>query len=274
MIPDLAHSYDVRARLIRFDVPRSARGRSDRGPAAPSTSPTERPGRSGRVVAVAIDLDRTILRPGGRPTARARRAVREIRAMGLWALLVSGRKYDDLLRLAKGLGPWDGLVAEDGAVVEAPAGRPPRITGRRVAASVRARFAAGPRLHPEFGVVVASVPRAERLDLLRAITGLPVTVVANVDRLMVLPAGVTKGSGVGAALGRLGAPGGAYAAIGDAENDLGLLRGAALSAAVANALPLVRSTVDYVCRDPFDRGVLEFVEGPLRARLAATRRAT
>jgi hydroxymethylpyrimidine pyrophosphatase-like HAD family hydrolase len=215
---------------------------------------------------VVTDLDRTLLGPSGRATARARRALREIRALGFRALLVSGRTYADLTRYAPEFGEWDGLVAEDGAVVEAPIGQPPAVTGRRVAGVVRRRLGSNPRLHAEVGEVVASVPLQERRILARTLAGLPVELVANVDRLMILPTGVTKRSGVRMALRRMGLAGQGYAAIGDAENDLDLLQNADFSAAVANAIPTVRSAVDYLCRGSFDRGVLEFVEGPLRAR--------
>jgi hydroxymethylpyrimidine pyrophosphatase-like HAD family hydrolase len=221
--------------------------------------------------AFVTDLDRTLLRTGGAATASARRALREVRAMGLPTLLVSGRPYEDLVRLARPFGEWDALVAEDGAVVEAPTGRPPWTRGRRTAATVRGRVRASPRLHPEFGRVVASVPLAERIALRRAVRGLAVVLVSNVDRVMVIPRGLSKGSGVATALRRLGLHRAGYAAIGDAENDLEMLRGADLSGAVANAIPAVRAEVDYRCHRPFDRGVLEFVQGPLRERLDAAR---
>jgi hydroxymethylpyrimidine pyrophosphatase-like HAD family hydrolase len=187
--------------------------------------------------------------------------------MGLTALLVSGRPYEELVRLAHEIGEWDGLVAEDGAVVEAPLGHRPLIRGRSTAATVRRRLRGVYGLTPELGRVIASVPRSQRRLLQRTLEGLPVVVQANIDRLMVVPAGLNKASGVRVALRRLGLPRTEYAAIGDAENDLELLRGAALSGAVANAIPRVRAVVDYVCRAPFDRGVLEFVRGPVRARV-------
>jgi len=221
------------------------------------------------LAAVVTDLDRTLLPPSGRTTTHARRALRGIRALGLKALLVSGRTYADLTLYAPKFGTWDGLVAENGAVVEAPIGAPPFVLGRRRASVVRARMLADPRLHPELGEVIASVPRRERRALRDALVGLRVDLVPNIDRLMVLPAGVSKRTGVHTALRRLGMPGAGYAAIGDAENDRELLERAEYSAAVANAIPAVRAHVDYVCRGSFDRGVLEFVDGPLRDRVRA-----
>ncbi|MCI4372062.1 MAG: Cof-type HAD-IIB family hydrolase [Thermoplasmata archaeon] len=209
-------------------------------------------------------MDRTILPPSGRVSPEARRALRQVRAMGLGTILVSGRTQTELARLARGFGPWDALVSENGAVVEAPCGSPPRIVGRAIAAAVRRRLVEFPSLHPELGSVVISVPRVERRPLVRAVAGLAVDLIPNVDRLMVVPAGLTKRSGLRGAMRLLGVPGKPYAAIGDAENDVELLEGAAISGAVANARRPARGAADYLCRRRFDRGVLEFVQGPVR----------
>jgi len=221
-------------------------------------------------VAFVTDLDRTLQRPGGRPTQAARRALLEAQHLGLRTVLVSGREYVALQRLARGFGHWDALVAEDGAVVEAPIGRPARVVGRSTAAEIRRRLTRlHPKLHGAWGEVIFSVPRGHRRRLVRMLTGLPVHVTANVDRLMVVPAGVTKLTGVRVALRQLGLGDRPFAAIGDAENDLELLRGASLSATVANGRPEVRRVVDFVAGRSFDRGVLEFVHGPLRERVTS-----
>lgn len=186
--------------------------------------------------------------------------------MGFRVLLVSGRPYSTLGVMAQKFGTLDGIVAENGAIVEAPLGTAPTVTGRRVARSVRARIRGQSRLHPDVGEIVISVPRSMRRRLEAAVAGLPVQLVPNVDRLMVVPDGVSKRSGMRTALRQLGIAHGRYAAIGDAENDVALLEGARLAGAVANAEPNVLAAVDYVCRERFERGVLEFVRGPL-ARL-------
>jgi phosphoglycolate phosphatase len=216
-----------------------------------------------RVAAFATDLDRTLLRPGGHPSPAAREALRRARARGLRTLLVSGRRYEELVRFARGYPGLDGLVAENGAVIEAPRGRRPTVIGRATGALVQRRIRAVRGLGGVFGRVVASVGREKEPLLLRAVDRLPVRIVPNVDNLMVLPRGVTKRSGTRVALRQLGVGGRGYVAIGDAENDLDLLRGARFSAAVSNAEPSVRRLVDYVCREEFEAGVLEFVTGPL-----------
>lgn len=218
----------------------------------------------GRVIAAfATDLDRTLLRPGGSPSPVGRTALREAQAMGLRTLLVSGRAYSELGRLARDFGAVDGIVAENGAVVEAPLGSPPTVVGGRSMARARRRLKDRQELHCEFGEVIVSVPRREQRLLAETLAGLSVRVTRNVDRLMVLPGSVTKRSGTRLALRQLGLGRSGYAAIGDAENDLDLLRGARFAGAVANAEPSVREAAAYVCRGRCERGVLEFVRGPL-----------
>jgi hydroxymethylpyrimidine pyrophosphatase-like HAD family hydrolase len=225
---------------------------------------------AGGLRAFATDLDRTLLTPGTPPSVAARKALASARHLGLRVLLVSGRRYSELRRYARAFGPLDGIVAENGAVVEAPVGSTPRMVGRRTGDRVRSRIRAVPTLPATFGEVVASVPQSFRPLLRTTIADLPVHLVGNVGHLMVLPRNVTKSSGTRIALRRLGLAGAAYAAIGDAENDIDLLRGARLSGAVKNAEPVLRSIADYVCHAAGPSGVLEFVEGPL-ARYVASR---
>jgi phosphoglycolate phosphatase len=219
------------------------------------------------LAAFVTDLDRTLLPPGGRPTRSGRHALAVARSLGLKTVLVSGREYGKLGALARGFGGWDALVAEDGAVVEAPFGRAPVVQGGSRSAAVRRRLAQPPELGGDWGDVIVSLPRSERARLARRLDGLAVHLVANVDRIMVVPDGVSKRAGVRRALRQLGLAGQPYAAIGDAENDVTMLEGAALAGTVANARPGVRRVVDFVADGEFDSGVEEFVLGPVRDRM-------
>jgi hydroxymethylpyrimidine pyrophosphatase-like HAD family hydrolase len=215
------------------------------------------------VAALAVDLDRTLVYPGHRPPQIAVRALGEARAMGLKVILVSGRPHVALEPFLAVLGTVDAVVAENGAVVEAPRGRRPSVVGVSVGTRVRLRLAREPQIPVEFGEIVASVRQEDLRRAARLLRGLPVTFVRNVDRVMVLPKGVTKSFGVRTALRQMRLPGLPFAAIGDGENDLPMLRDAALSAAVANGTPAARSAAGYLCRGSGARGVAEFVRGPL-----------
>jgi hypothetical protein len=77
---------------------------------------------------------------------------------------------------------------------------------------------------------------------------------------MVLPAGTNKASGMAEALEDLGLSAHNLAAIGDAENDHALLDLAECSAAVANAVPMLKARADLVMRGDHGAGVIELIE--------------
>jgi len=80
---------------------------------------------------------------------------------------------------------------------------------------------------------------------------------------MILPAGVTKGTGLLAALDELGlSPHNAIAA-GDAENDPALLQAAEVGAAVASAVPSLAAHAHLRLGSRNGSGVAELLTGPL-----------
>lgn len=215
------------------------------------------------LMALAVDIDRTLLPPGRISLGPASKVLTTAHQMGLKVVLVSGREYPWLAALAAKLPFVDALVAENGAVVEAPVGGRVRVVGRATGSRVRRRLARSPWASAEYGEVVVSVPRSMGRKVGLLVRDLAVDLVPNADRVMVLPAGVTKASGMRVALRALHLGSHPFAAIGDGENDIPLLCEAALSGAVNNAHPRVAAIADYVCRAPFGDGVLEFVVGPL-----------
>lgn len=221
------------------------------------------------LVAFAVDLDRTLRAPGSSAVGPPTKVLDRVRRLGLKVVLVSGREHAMLAAFAQKIRSIDAIVAENGAVIEAPVGGDVRVIGRATAARVRRRLAQAPWAMAEYGTVVTSFPRASEPRVRNLMRGLEVEFVPNVDRTMILPRGVTKATGTRLALRALHLGSSAFAAIGDGENDLPLLDAAELSGAVRNARPQVRASVDYVCRAPYLAGVAEFVRGPLVRRLGA-----
>ena len=78
-----------------------------------------------------------------------------------------------------------------------------------------------------------------------------------------LPAGVTKASGLLAALDEFGLSAHNTIAVGDAENDLALLQAAEVGAAVANAVPSLAAHADLHLRSRNGAGVVELLTGEL-----------
>lgn len=82
---------------------------------------------------------------------------------------------------------------------------------------------------------------------------------------MILPAGVTKGTGVTDTLGRLGISPHSAIGVGDAENDHALLAACELGVAVANAVAPLAEHADLVLTAPNGTGVADLLTGPLLA---------
>ena len=217
-------------------------------------------------LALAVDYDGTIAHHGVVDEA-TQAALRRLRAGARRLLLVTGRELDDLRRVGPPLDLFDLVVAENGALLFDPA------SGEAVALAEPPpeRFVARLR---ELGVAPLSVGAAivaswepNETMVLQAIRelGLDLQITFNKGAVMVLPGGVTKASGVRAALERLELSPLNCAAIGDAENDLPFLEAAGLGVAVANALPSVKERVALVTERDHGAGVAELVD-----RLLAT----
>jgi hypothetical protein len=76
---------------------------------------------------------------------------------------------------------------------------------------------------------------------------------------MVLPTGVSKATGLHAALDAMGISYHSTVGVGDAENDFALLEGCEIGVAVANALPSLKEYADLVLTQPGTGAVAEFL---------------
>lgn len=213
----------------------------------------------GEVRAIACDYDRTLTTESLELHEGAAQALRGWRASsGGHIVVASGR----MLGFLRNHVPWaDAIVAENGAVIEWPG------TGRKVVAvggPVGALADAYERLrgHPERGEVIFSCPirEATRLRALADQRRLAVDIVCNADRVMVVPRGVNKGTGVRAALKGLHVAPEDLAAVGDGENDVEMLLAAGVRCAVANAAPVVKEIAQIVTRAGYGDGVVELLE--------------
>lgn len=214
------------------------------------------------VSAVVSDLDRTLSLRHGEVSGIARRAVRLAHDHGLKFVIASGRERAFLERFGRRLPGIDGFVAENGCVliIGGDGGSSIRLFATDDLGRARERLAVAALPETMFGDVIVSVRRAELEEATWLLEGLKVDLVANVDRLMIVPEGVTKLSGTMALLDRLDLDPWTYAAIGDGENDYELLAHARVSGAPRNAVPRLREMATYRCHGPGPRGVLEFVQ--------------
>ena len=95
------------------------------------------------------------------------------------------------------------------------------------------------------------------LDRLPAIT----VVQGSPDNLEVTAPGIDKGSGLRQACAALGVPVEQALALGDSENDLGMLRAAGLAGVMANGTPEAKAEADVIsCADNDHDGAAELIE--------------
>jgi hydroxymethylpyrimidine pyrophosphatase-like HAD family hydrolase/CheY-like chemotaxis protein len=213
--------------------------------------------------AVALDYDGTLAEGELAPDTLT--ALAEARARGIRVILVTGRIINELRGVFAGFEEHlDAVVAENGAVLLTPVGV------RRLAApvdrTVSAALSAREVVHRS-GMVLVACAAADESVALEAVRGLGLDcqLVRNRGELMILPAGVTKGSGLREALGDLGLSHHNTIGVGDGENDHSLLDVCEIGVAVANAVDAIRAHADVTLTLPDGQGVAELLRGPLLA---------
>ena len=144
---------------------------------------------------LALDYDGTIASEGVLdPDVRA--AITDLRARGITVILVSGRNVCELQRVAANLNFVDAVVAENGAVLAFPNGHT-RVIGEPPKPGFLAELS---RRSIDFtvGQCVVEADAAQAARILSVIRDLelPLVLVFNRSRLMVLPQAVSKGTGL------------------------------------------------------------------------------
>lgn len=213
-----------------------------------------------RYRALACDYDGTLATEGRVPSPVID-ALRELRRSGRQLLLVTGRTQDDLLARFPAADLFARIVLENGAVVFHPetgavdvlASPPPEAFVRRLKERGVAPLSTG-------RVVVATREPHGRAaaEAIREL-GLDLHLEFNKGSVMALPSGLTKATGLDAALREILVPAPQVVGVGDAENDRPFLERCGLAVAVANALPAIREMADRVTRSPEGAGVVELV---------------
>src|SRR5688572_29327880 len=176
-----------------------------------------------------------------------RSAIAEARSRGIAVALVTGRRLADLQRVAGDLHFVDAVVAENGAVLHLPGsgysttlGPPPsdillqELIGRGV-----------PHVPGECLVEAAAEHAHQVLDAIRA-RELPLAILFNRGRLMVLPQAISKATGLREVLTILRLSLRSTMGVGDAENDHELLRACEVGVAAGSGSPSLRAAADDI----------------------------
>jgi hypothetical protein len=220
-----------------------------------------------KLCVLALDYDGTIA-TNDRLDPSVEAAIGALRSGGVKVLLVTGRRLSELQRVVRDLRFVDAVVAENGAVAYFPDSGHRIVLAPPVSRALTARLAA---LNIAFQagecLIDADADSAPAmLDVIRALE-LPVVLVFNRRRVMALPQGVSKATGLTAVLTILRASARNTVAIGDAENDHELLRVSEIGAAVAWGSSSLQAAADTVIDGAGPPAVAEFIRG-----LAATGR--
>jgi hypothetical protein len=228
-----------------------------------------------KFLVLALDFDGTIAKDDV-IDPDVRKAIAELRAQGIVVILVTGRILDDLRRVAGELHFVDAVVGENGAVIEFPDSGYSAVLGQPFPPILLTELrqqgiphAAGRSL------VDADARDAPRILAILQRLELPLVLVFNRGRVMLLPQAVSKATGLREALAILRLSEHNAVAIGDAENDHELLRACEVGVAVAWGSEALKRAADYVLPGDGPNAVGDYIRGlahrsrvplPLKAR--------
>jgi phosphoglycolate phosphatase (TIGR01487 family) len=226
------------------------------------------PTRPGRLFDVIVtDYDRTLTDGDLHLSERALRLLQDIREKDdVGVILATGRSLKFVKGIAREVGFMDAVVCENGGVLWFPRLQQTVSLGDTAAVKeilLQRGLAVGE------GEVIISLPR-EREEEVRALlkdSGFSYGVEFNRDSMMVVPAGISKASGVRKALELLKMPDARLLCVGDGENDMSLFAIASVRVATAEAIEPLKETADLVCGHPASQGVEFLLEDLLEGRL-------
>lgn len=218
---------------------------------------------------LALDYDGTIAEEGKtHPDVLV--ALQEARAAGIVVVLVTGRILSELRKVVGNLGIFDAVVAENGAVLAFPSGQT-RVLGRPPLPSLIDELCRL-KVKFKFGDCVLEADAGDAPRILKAIQKLelPLVLAFNRSRLMLLPQGISKATGLRAALDTLRLSLHNCIAIGDAENDVQLLEAAEIGVAVGWGSESLRAMADEVLPGDGPAAVADYIRRVIaRPRLSS-----
>ena len=210
--------------------------------------------QGGRYTALALDMDGT-LTTGGRPLRKeVTSLLREVKRRGTKLILVTGRCLEESYELA-GFDLFDGLVAENGAVLVS--GGRKQLIAPDDWGEARAQMV--PNFEPGCEEVIISADRAF-LDLAaRVVPAAVAKIELNKDRLMILPKGIDKGTGLKRLLASMELERKRTACIGDGENDLPMFEVAGTRVALGNSVEALKQRADLCVGGSDGEGTMEAI---------------
>lgn len=210
--------------------------------------------------ALAADYDGTLATDGVVDEATVE-SLHRLKESGRRLVLVTGRIIEQLTQVFPQLALCDLVVADNGALLFDPkTGEKHKLTDPPPQEFIDELARRGvPRI--EVGDVIVATWEPHETTVLKTIhdMGLELQIIFNKGAVMILPTGVNKATGLRAALTKLGLSHHNTVAVGDAENDEAFLKLCGASAAVENALDVVKKMTDLVMTGARGEGVRELI---------------
>lgn len=194
---------------------------------------------------LALDYDGTIARDG-RAHPDVLSAIRDAKGHGVVVILVTGRIIADLRHVLPEADLFDAIVAENGAVIVFPNGRV-RTLGQAPSEELLAELCAR-GIGCSFGdcvVEAAATDAPQILEIIRKLR-LPLVLAFNHGRVMILPQGLSKASGLRETLDTLRLSLHNCIGIGDGENDYAMLDACEIGVAVEWGRKELHKIADHV----------------------------
>ncbi len=201
---------------------------------------------------VALDLDGTIKPPFGQVDPEVLNCIAGLRRRGVLFVLVTGRCFGDVRSLVPPA-LFDAIVVENGAIIV--------IKGvKHVLAPdwwLAKRSTLPPNLTGGCEEIIVSMDADLHQQAQRLASKTGGRLERNKDRLMLLPPGVDKASGLLRVLEVLQVERERTVCIGDGENDLPLFELCGIKVALKNSVPQLKEKANYVSAKEDGKGVVE-----------------
>jgi hypothetical protein len=213
--------------------------------------------------ALACDYDGT-LATNDRIGPAALEALGRACDLGLKLILVTGRTFFDLNRVCEQLDLFDAVVAENGGVLYDPRSGALQDQAPPPPSSLLAELDRRDIWY-QLGRVVVDVSRQDEAAVQEALTAIRVSreLVYNRGALMLLPAGISKGTGVRQVIRGLGLSFHDVLALGDAENDREFFGACGWTACPGDAVALLRDQADWVFPGENGSSIARAITGPI-----------
>jgi hypothetical protein len=211
-----------------------------------------------KLCVVALDYDGTIARDAG-VEPLVIEAVKEAQSRGIVVVLVTGRIMADLRRVLPKPELFDAVVSENGAVLSFP-NVPSRLLTHPPSQVLLDELRASD-VAVSFGDCIIEADAGAAPKILEAIRKLelPLVLQFNQGRVMILPQGINKATGLREALNTLRLSLHNCVGIGDAENDYAMLDACEIGVAVSWGSKALQGIADEVLQGTGPRDVAAYI---------------